>query len=99
MRFVLGASAAIAEARAGAAEDLKPGQVLMPDGFDLNDAMSAIEMLDPKMDCGAGAERIHLLQEKTDRGASSSSLFLSLSLSLHFFFFGRFISDVDRSQA
>jgi hypothetical protein len=43
----------------------------MPDGFDLNDAMSAIEMLDPKMDCGAGGERIYLLREKIDRGTSS----------------------------
>lgn len=46
-----------------AAEDMELGQLLQASGFGLLEAMSAIEIMDPKMDSGIDAEGVYTFEE------------------------------------
>jgi hypothetical protein len=46
-----------------ATEEMELGQLLHKENFTLNEGMSAVEIMDPKMDSGMGAENVHTLEE------------------------------------
>lgn len=51
-----------------ASESLKIGEIIAPANFSLHEAMSAIELMDPKMDIGLGSANVLTLVEIEARG-------------------------------
>eukprot|EP01088_Endostelium_zonatum_P016405 TRINITY_DN441_c0_g3_i5.p1 TRINITY_DN441_c0_g3~~TRINITY_DN441_c0_g3_i5.p1 ORF type:complete len:141 (-),score=38.88 TRINITY_DN441_c0_g3_i5:61-483(-) len=56
-----------------AAKDMEPGQMMQVNGFGLYEAMSAMEIMDPKMDSGMNAEGVYNLDEARKLGLFSES--------------------------
>lgn len=51
-----------------ASAELKVGEIIAPADFSLQEAMSAIELMDPKMDIGLGSANVFTLAEIEERG-------------------------------
>lgn len=52
-----------------AVNDLKIGEMVHGKEFNLYDVMSAIEIMDPKMDIGCGGERVLSVEERLQNGS------------------------------
>eukprot|EP01127_Copromyxa_protea_P001258 TRINITY_DN11298_c0_g1_i1.p1 TRINITY_DN11298_c0_g1~~TRINITY_DN11298_c0_g1_i1.p1 ORF type:complete len:683 (-),score=165.81 TRINITY_DN11298_c0_g1_i1:78-2126(-) len=63
---------------AGASEELAVGQLITHDNFSLEDAMSALELMDPKMDPGMNAAQVRTYEERLHLKSVPSSSSLSV---------------------
>eukprot|EP01089_Gocevia_fonbrunei_P023079 TRINITY_DN9579_c0_g1_i1.p1 TRINITY_DN9579_c0_g1~~TRINITY_DN9579_c0_g1_i1.p1 ORF type:complete len:765 (-),score=187.63 TRINITY_DN9579_c0_g1_i1:82-2376(-) len=62
--------------------DMELGQMIQLPGFGLYEAMSAIEIMDPKMDSGIGAETVRTLPELKELGEIEEDLTIPQVLSI-----------------
>lgn len=60
------------------ADELSVGEVLLSKGFTLYEAMSALELMDPKMDAGMNASNVHNFDEAFQLGEINTSKHLSI---------------------
>jgi len=58
--------------------EMEVGQLVCRENFGLYEAMSALEIMDPKMDSGMNSEKVHSLQERLDLGTIPQDTALSI---------------------